>query len=389
MHPNRYGHPARLAWLAAALLAWAGAAAADNRASRDAFNMGYEYGSATKIVAAYGIKNPQAQRIFESSMTDADVIGRRLDVKVNTNAPTSPPGDPDRFHTISSIAIERAQLLRTAVEARHGGREGLLVWLGYNGAWAPEVFSRTDSNTRHKMAGQLADYCGVVGLPASACASYSATLSTGDFKRSTNAMFRFASTINRHFEGKYFATVDGQRTMLNAWRLGEKLSLATLGQTRAKTESSKASVNRLFDQAQVIADALDIPVGAMPHSAVSASATHTAAALHYILDESGKTIGHALTRDYGKAAEACFEFAIKAPLLALFYSETEDKGTGISGAIEGALLRSGQATGLPRDLWTPLTSKVTARRPYAEVKPEILGTLRRVENYLLAKTSPR
>jgi hypothetical protein len=342
----------------------AGAAAEpSNTVIRDAFMLGFSYANGHNLYAR-NPDDPKARAVYDEWMADAVDYGKALGVPVDTTRPT--PSSSSSSFQVGVIAAGRhhAGLVAIQLAARHGHAAEAALQLGYRASIAIEYVPYLRPDDQSNVVGELRTLASRIALPRSIVDRYADVLS-----RSTNrekniaAMFAFKGDVVRHYEGLGAGTSAGAQRQLNIWLMGWKLGLATLGQTRG---AAPDVVERMFEESRARSAALNVRLPALPE-ATSDSASDTARAIHYLLNQAGESVGKQLTRLYGPGASALFELAIKSSLALLLYAPDDDMGQTLAEVID----RSGRQAGLPATIYAPLVKKMRARAPYPEVKAMI------------------
>ena len=144
------------------------------------------------------------------------------------------------------------------------------------------------------------------------------------------------------------------------YMLGMKLAQAAMVNGR----TDDALVDRTFHAASVIADiTLKEKLEPLP-APTHKSADDGAAGLHYLLDGQGKQLGHDIETQFGPAASATYELALKLNMLQMLY--IDDPKDKMADTMAGVFTRLGSATKLDKEL-APLIGKLRARAPMNEV----------------------
>jgi hypothetical protein len=332
---------------------------------RDAFMLGFSYANGHNVYA----RNPEdakARAVYDEWMADAVDYGKALGVPIDTTRPT--PSSSSSSFRVGVIAAGRHQagLVGIQLAARHGHDAEAALQLGYRASIAIEYVPYLRPDDQNNAVGELRALASRIALPRAIVDRYAGALNRStDREKNIAAMFAFKDDVVRHYEARLAGTSAGAQRQLNIWLIGWKLGLATLGQTRG---AAPDLVERMFEESRARSAALNVRLPALPE-ATSNSATDTARAIHYLLNEAGESVGKQLTRLYGPGASALFELAIKSSLALLLYAPDDDMGQTLADVID----RSGRQAGLPATIYAPLVKKMRARAPYPEVKAMIGG----------------
>ena len=150
------------------------------------------------------------------------------------------------------------------------------------------------------------------------------------------------------------------------YMLGMKLSQAAMINGRTDADL----VDRTFHAASVIADiTLKVKINPLP-TVTHESAHDTAAGMHYLLDEDGKTLAKEIDKQFGPTAAAAFELGVKINMLpSLYIDDPKDK---MGDTLADVLTKLGAETKLDSAV-APLVGKIKARAPMKEVDDLALG----------------
>ena len=162
-----------------------------------------------------------------------------------------------------------------------------------------------------------------------------------------------------------------------AWRVGSSLGLAAALRIQGGVEDQAIP---FFEDARVIAEALGLGQLNFP-DAVGDFATDGAAMLRYILDDEDE-IALQLSQTYGEEHSQLYTLGVKSALVAVLYN-TED--ISLNDSLIAGIESAGNASGLPKELWTPLLTEMRQLSPYEAVKQEMFETHRRIGQYLAPK----
>ena len=176
------------------------------------------------------------------------------------------------------------------------------------------------------------------------------------------------------FESQAFGQSGTKATRQAAWVLGDKLSLAAFVHVE---DVPAASVKKVFDEAKVQANALNVTIPNLP--AKTADKTENrATVLDYLLNEAGKTLASSLKASFGQDHATLYELSLKSNILLIMYGPGESTTKSLANVIR---TRS-ERLGLPPHLTANLLSLIDAGADYSKVKPAILQMHRDVANYL-------
>ena len=163
-------------------------------------------------------------------------------------------------------------------------------------------------------------------------------------------------------------------TKLAAWRVGSSLGLAAALRIQGGVEE-QAILS--FEDARLIAEALGLGHLSFP-DAMGDFATDGAAVLRYILEDEDE-IASQLSQTYGEEHSQLYTLGVKSALVAVLYN-TED--ISLNDSLIVGIESAGNASGLPKELWTPLLTEMRLLSPYEAVKQELFETHRRIGQYL-------
>jgi hypothetical protein len=352
---------------AIAVLTIAGPAnAAEPEIVRSAFLLGFYYGNAHNVYSQNLSLSGDARSIYDSWMSDASEQAQRLDVALDT----FPPPVDKSSSSARYDAIRAGRRLRAVVSiklmGKYGGQAAAALELGYVGALAFEYLPFLTSEYQQKDVEEFRQLAAKMELPESIVNNYTnALIASKDRKQNVLAMLDFKKAVVRHYEGLQIATTKGARNQLYIWRMGWKLGLATLGQTRG---ASPDIVDGMFEESRAFAEALGIRIPTLPEASTD-SARDTAQAFHFLLSQAGEFVNPQLESRYGPRASALFELSIKSTLAMLLYGSDDEMGQTLRNVVE----RSGRKAGLPSHIYEPLVRKMSARAPYPTVKQEIIA----------------
>jgi hypothetical protein len=171
-------------------------------------------------------------------------------------------------------------------------------------------------------------------------------------------------------------SIDARRA---AWRLGSRLSLATLANDRG---ISPDDVPTWFEQAKAMAQMLNLDIPDLPpRPSTPQTEGVSPEALRYLRDQV-KSINAQLAADHGAEAAALFDLAVKSNLL-LIYS---DPASSALSQISKAISSTAPHTGVPAATWQPLIDALANRAAPAAVRQAVKQLHVDVDAYLAAAT---
>jgi hypothetical protein len=143
--------------------------------------------------------------------------------------------------------------------------------------------------------------------------------------------------------------------------LGQKLSQAAMVNGRAEA----GVVARTFKAASTVADiTLKTPLEPLP-APTGKGAEDGAAGMQYLLKGQGKALGEKIKTEFGEAAAATYELAVKINMLpSLYIDDPKDTMADTMAEVFGRLATRAK---LPPTAMGPLIAKLEARAPMAEV----------------------
>jgi len=143
--------------------------------------------------------------------------------------------------------------------------------------------------------------------------------------------------------------------------LGQKLSQAAMVNGRAEA----GVVARTFKAATTVADiTLKTPLEPLP-APTGKGAEDGAASMAYLLKGQGKALGEKIKSDFGDAAAATYELAVKINMLPSLY--IDDPKDTMADTMVGVFERLATRAKLPDTAMGPLIAKLKARAPMGEV----------------------
>jgi hypothetical protein len=149
-----------------------------------------------------------------------------------------------------------------------------------------------------------------------------------------------------------------------AWMLGSRLSLAALANDRG---IAPEDVPKWFAEAQQLAAELKVPVAPLPEKPVDAEdEAASKAVIAYLLDQE-KAIGAELERSGGLEMSALFRLAMRSNLLLVLNTRGSKAVDTIARSIEAL----GPRTGLPTELWQPLSDMLKEQASPAAVRTAV------------------
>jgi hypothetical protein len=163
---------------------------------------------------------------------------------------------------------------------------------------------------------------------------------------------------------------------LLAWNLGEKLSLAALGNAQA----DRGAVMRLHNEAQQLARELGVTLEPLPIRTDNLP-KDMAAGMNYLLKTTGPAVTSAIESRYGRRPSLLFQTSLKSNFLPLLYdSAAADNRESI--AIIDSLTANAKETKLPEELWSRLASDVRANAATNQVNNSVRAMQSDVAAYL-------
>ncbi|MCI0333785.1 MAG: hypothetical protein L0228_11250 [Planctomycetes bacterium] len=163
-----------------------------------------------------------------------------------------------------------------------------------------------------------------------------------------------------------------------AWILGSRFSLAALANDRG---IAAENVPKWFDEAQTMAESLNIPLAALPER--PATATPDSASrevLSYMLDQE-KAIGPKLANDFGDDHDAIFRLALRTNLLRVLNTP----GSKAVETLSKSITDLGPRSGLPIGLWQPLLDVLNEGATSAAIRTAVPQMHERIEQHLAAE----
>lgn len=164
-------------------------------------------------------------------------------------------------------------------------------------------------------------------------------------------------------------------TDLLAWNLGEKLSLAALGNAQA----DRGAVMRLHNEAQQLAREIGVTLEPLPIRTDNLP-KDMAAGMNYLLKTTGPAVTSAIESRYGRRPSLLFQTSLKSNFLPLLYDSAADNRESL--AIVDSLAANATETKLPEELWSPLVKEVRAKAPTNQVNNSVRAMQSGVAAYL-------
>jgi len=145
------------------------------------------------------------------------------------------------------------------------------------------------------------------------------------------------------------------------YMLGQKLSQAAMVNGRAAPDV----VARTFKAASTIADiTLKAKLAPLP-PVTGDKAGDGASNMHYLLKEQGAELGKQIKADFGEAAAATYELAVKINMLPMLY--IDDPKDTMGDTMAEVFGRLATRAKLPESAMGPIIAKLKARAPMNEV----------------------
>src|SRR5262245_59980420 len=157
-----------------------------------------------------------------------------------------------------------------------------------------------------------------------------------------------------------------------AWRLGDRLSLATFLYARGGQDDA---VERFRSSIKPITEAMGITIAPFPPRAATSVDSYGEVML-YLVEGAGAETGRALAVKFGKDASLLYDAAIKSNLLLMLCEPYDDHGLG--GVIRSRMSEAG----LPEQLWIGVVKAVDARASQSQLKDAVLKMHEGVASYL-------
>jgi hypothetical protein len=344
----------------------------------NAFQAGFYYALAMRV----GLGAPSQERTSTQNHfgQQARRFAERLSV---TDAPEVPrPADASAEERSRALfaGVERLQTVSVGIEARHGRSVAAAYSLAFRVVLAPEYVPFLSTAKRDEALGEISTAAQMASLPSTIAAPLEQALrEKASSEKTINVVADIHDSVLGFLERQLVHDPTYGRRRANLWEMTTTVALAALGRSEG---APPELVERMFSKSVVIARSMDLKLAVIPEESAD-KATTRAHILHYLLHEVGETLAEEIGSSYGPSTTALMELALKSSIALLLYSPEDP--TKMSQSLADAMARSGQAAGLPPELWRDSVALMKKGSPYEEVKARIGRLHREVADYLEQK----